>query len=160
MTGHEGSKGQPTGVSLGTALRKEVRWTPGDVFRIPLADTSVAYGQVLHRADAYATICALFGYHEEEPRAELVEIVTAPVQAVVCVGSEALATGRWPIIGRSEPVVSHRVLTQGEREWSRHHRILPELAQGLFGLMEWNPAYDECLRPGSRPPKAPADSRG
>lgn len=145
---------------MGHALRKEVRWTAGDIFQIPLADTSVAYGQVLHRADAYATICALLGRHEEEPRAELADIVTASVQAVVCIGSEALATGRWPIIGRTTPVVSHQVLNRGEREWSRHYRILPELAQGLFGLMDWNPAYDECLRPGSRPPKAPPAPQG
>ena len=132
-----------------------VRWKKGDVFHIPLADTSYAYGQVLRRVDAYGTICALFGRHDETPSDDIVEILQSKVCAVVCIGSEPLATGRWQVIGRKRIAIAHTVLTPTERKWSRHYRVMPELAQGLFGLMDWNPKLTECLRPGARPPRPP-----
>jgi hypothetical protein len=135
-----------------------VHWHKGEVFRISLADASFAYGQILHRVDAYGTICALFNRHDEYPTDDVTSIVQSRVWAVVCIGSEPIATGSWPIIGQMPLVVSHSVLPKPQREWSRHYRILPEIAQGLLGLMDWESRLSECLRPGARPPRNPVDS--
>jgi len=135
--------------------KAEARWDKGDVFQIPLADATYAYGQVLHRVDAYGSICALFARHDEHPSEDVLGIATSKVWAVACIGSEPLATGRWAVIGQHAVAVSYSVLPKAQREWSRHHRILPELAQGLLGLMDWETRLSECLRPDAHPPQPP-----
>jgi hypothetical protein len=77
---------------------KPQRWGLGDIFVIPLSDSSFCFGQVV---GAHPT-CALFEVRSQEPAIDPAQLSSARLLTVLHVLGMSLNANRWKVIGHSE----------------------------------------------------------
>jgi hypothetical protein len=147
---------------------ERVPWAVGDVFAIPLADGTFAFGQVLWEYDfgrnstMRAPTCLLLGHRASTSAAETATLLASPAIAILHVSSENLDLGRWVVVGRAKPArrpfsgPCGRPDAVGSTSWDG----LEILANAWHGLAAWNDyGRDDyldrfLLRGISRPPGA------
>src|SRR2546423_7864408 len=84
--------------------RRRVKYSPGDWVAVPLAGTGYGLG-LISRADNGFLLGYFFGpSFDELPEPKAINLVSPNDVLLIClVGDEAVSSGRWPLIHRSNP---------------------------------------------------------
>ncbi|MEY2196978.1 Imm26 family immunity protein [Neobacillus sp. BF23-41] len=128
---------------------KKQRWAEGDIFFIPISNSSYSYGQIINKDELGSPICCLFELVSKEVE-EIENIIHKNVVSILPISSESLDNHTWRIIGNKSAVVQVEEVIKGQpknyvRRITRStysDNSLKALAEALNGVRPWNENVD------------------
>lgn len=134
--------------------RVEASWTPGDYFVVPLADGSLAVGQVLDEMmENIVSVAFLDRRQLSSADARNSLLASNPrieeVFAKLSTWRDPLDSGRWEVVGHAPPVLPQELWPNEEfrsREWVGAKHVDAELAEdflkAFYALAPWDSLFD------------------
>ena len=151
----------------GTPGRRRVRWQPGLLFAVPLADDSWGLGQTSDLMMKNVGYVALFSHRLPSLNADRPSVRRSDAVALTAVDRHGVASGRWPVL-ESGVVLFPKNEFANERFAAQgyigailfDHGIAEDLLSAYHGLIPWNGPYlqedylDRLLLPNLKRPAA------
>ena len=148
-------------------FKRRLKWSPGDLFAVPLSDGSFGFAQAVARVDTYAVDFALLSIRSPQPEPLAPPPMRVHAVAVQATWRNVITGAHWKFVGSTDLVIplqacpNQRLISAGEFRGLKHSDwgLLEKFLSAYHGLFPWNlyPAFDfdSYLLPGTeRPPAA------
>ena len=130
--------------------RRRVKWIPGLVFALPLADESWGVGQTADLMWPNVGYCALFSARIQTLDEGLPDLSRKSLVALLAVTRHGLALGYWPVLSTSAALFSkadfpnERLAATGYVGATMYdYGVADDLLSAYHGLIPWNTWKDE-----------------
>jgi hypothetical protein len=144
-------------------FRRTLKWRPGDLFAVPLADRSFGLAQAVAPVKTHAIDFALLSHRFEAVPDEVPSANPRDVIGVRATWRTAVTGGHWGKVGSAALTVvaddcpNQRLLQQGQVEVEHSSwGLVEDFLSSWHGLLPWNlnPAFDfdRYLMPGTKRP--------
>jgi Immunity protein 26 len=147
-----------------TAFKRTLKWQPGDIFVVPLADGSFGYVQAIAPVMAHAIDFAVLSSRSTVPMELSQDNDANSAIGVLATWRKAITGGRWGKVGRTAPHLSrlqcpNQVLIEKDNGLGVNHGdvgLVESFLSAYHGLIPWNlyaaHCFDEYLVPGRKKP--------
>lgn len=136
---------------------KKQKWKVGDIFQIPLENSTYAFGQVVWTSYTHP-VCGLFDINKTDiPTLE--EIISNPFISILSLTPNSLDNHSWKVLGNMNVRVQKKDVPKKFNGTATDFTsgILEELANAFYGVTPWNvfaeeDFFDEILLPTVKRP--------